>query len=172
MTTRPLDRERRDRYTLELLCRDGGQPPLTAFLALAVNVTDANDHTPVFSQTTYTASVLENSYVGASIVQVNATDGDVGDNAAVTYWLMTSSSVGGAAEGVDGQLEIDHVTGVVAARTALDHERTKQIRYNVLAVDGGTPPKTGRLPRFVGANSSPSKFLHLPVFIYIYSIGF
>jgi len=38
--------------------------------SLEVLVGDVNDHAPVFSQQTYKASMLENNYIGVSVLQV------------------------------------------------------------------------------------------------------
>ena len=87
VTAAPLDRERRDLYTLVLRCEDGltGPAPSTsrghehAHIAtprhvtettLRVTVTDVNDHAPVFSALTYRGSVTENNHIGAFVLQV------------------------------------------------------------------------------------------------------
>jgi len=39
--------------------------------SLQVNVVDVNDNSPVFSQTSYQGSIIENNYVGLSVLQVS-----------------------------------------------------------------------------------------------------
>lgn len=48
-----------------------------------VNISDANNNSPVFDNTPYTASVSENVPVGFTVLVVAATDNDVGQNAQV-----------------------------------------------------------------------------------------
>jgi len=50
VTSSPLDREQRDEYRLEVVCRDGGVPALSRSRELVVRVTDANDHAPQFER--------------------------------------------------------------------------------------------------------------------------
>ena len=52
-----------------------------------INVSDANTYPPVFETTPYSASVFEDAPIGTTVLVVLASDGDVGDNARVTYSL-------------------------------------------------------------------------------------
>jgi len=65
-----LDRERVAQYPLTVRCRDSGTEPRTTDLALVVNVLDVNDNSPVFSSQTYRGTLIENNYIGMSILQV------------------------------------------------------------------------------------------------------
>ena len=71
-----VDFERSKEYFLTIQARDGGSPPLSNHATVNVTIMDANDNSPIFTQLSYTASINENSPVGASIVSLTATDLD------------------------------------------------------------------------------------------------
>jgi hypothetical protein len=50
-TRQPLDRERQSEYTLVVVVRDEGMPPQQASSVLRVQVTDVDDHKPMFLRT-------------------------------------------------------------------------------------------------------------------------
>lgn len=52
---------------------------------MIVRVTDINDNSPVFTQRSYVADLIENNYIGLVVLYVNATDEDIGPNADVVY---------------------------------------------------------------------------------------
>ena len=65
-----------------------GSPMLMASASVDVTVLDVNESPPEFSAANYTASVNENTDVGYSLIQVSATDPDLGSNAIVSYSLI------------------------------------------------------------------------------------
>lgn len=71
-----LDRERTAHYALKIRCQDGGggrgrqRASRVTEKSLQVHVTDMNDNAPVFSKQTYRGSITENSFIGASVLQV------------------------------------------------------------------------------------------------------
>jgi len=77
VTAAILDRERTAHYLLKIRCQDGGgvsgrgqRASRVTEKALQVHVTDINDNAPVFSKQTYRGSIIENSFIGASVLQV------------------------------------------------------------------------------------------------------
>jgi len=52
-----------------------------------------NDNPPIFDQDTYTATLVENTPAGTTVVTVNATDADIGANAEVIYVLLSDPSL-------------------------------------------------------------------------------
>ena len=115
------------------MCKDSGKEPQVSVKHLQVMVGDENDNTPVFAESSYHASIIENNYQGKSIVQVNATDGDTGDNADIRYSLSNE---------VKGLLNVDPHTGVITAANSIDREQTPEIRFAVIARDQGKPAKS------------------------------
>ena len=137
VTTRLLDRERQSAYTLDIVCQDNGRPPLWAQMALRIEVADVNDNSPRFLQGSYSAELLENNYLGASIVQVSAVDTDTSNNSMILYRLEDSE--------YSRYVSVDKLTGLVSAKSSFDHEQTPQLKFNVLATDRGAQPRTGEL---------------------------
>ncbi|XP_004391225.1 protocadherin beta-13-like, partial [Trichechus manatus latirostris] len=87
-TDRPLDRESRSEYNVTITVTDLGTPRLKTQLSVTVLVSDVNDNTPTFFQSSYTLFVRENNSPALHIGSVNATDRDSGTNAQVTYSLL------------------------------------------------------------------------------------
>ena len=54
----------------------GGQPSLSSYVHVIINITDVNDHPPIFSQSNYTINIDENTKIGSNILTVTATDND------------------------------------------------------------------------------------------------
>lgn len=61
---------------------------------VTVKITDNNDHSPEFLQSSYVASVPVATDVGTSILTVSATDEDGGDNGKVTYAFVVNADSG------------------------------------------------------------------------------
>jgi len=74
LTTRPLDRERTPYYSLQVRCRDDGDEPRVTETSVQVDVIDVNDNSPVFTAQTYRGTLVENNYIGASVLQASITD--------------------------------------------------------------------------------------------------
>lgn len=77
ITAAVLDRERTAHYSLKIRCQDGGgvggrgrRASRVTEKSLQVHVTDMNDNAPLFSKQTYRGSITENSFIGASVLQV------------------------------------------------------------------------------------------------------
>ena len=85
-----LDREIEAQYRLILTAVDSGdsssrRSPKTGTSTIIVNVMDSNDNKPRFLQTQYDVSIPENIPTGSTILQVQATDKDVGPNGQIEY---------------------------------------------------------------------------------------
>ena len=87
-----LDRERMDMYSFQVIATDGGDPPLSASTLLTVNITDCNDHTPVCPASVATFTVDENTLEGVAVGSFLATDGDIGNNAQLTFSIVSGNS--------------------------------------------------------------------------------
>ena len=75
-----IDHERAKEYFLTVQAKDGGSPPLSNHATVNITVMDANDNPPVFTQSSYSATINEKSSVGKEVVAVTATDLDKGSN--------------------------------------------------------------------------------------------
>ncbi|XP_077333796.1 protocadherin-7 isoform X6 [Lithobates pipiens] len=133
-----LDREQRDSYELTLRVRDGGEQPRSSQSILRVLITDVNDNSPRFEKSVYEADLAENSAPGTPILQLKATDYDVGVNGQIEYVF------GAATESVRRLLRLDENSGWLSVMHRIDREEVNQLRFTVMARDRGQPPKTDK----------------------------
>uniref|UniRef100_A0A8B9J1D2 Protocadherin Fat 4 n=1 Tax=Amazona collaria TaxID=241587 RepID=A0A8B9J1D2_9PSIT len=162
-----LDREATPTYQLLVQVEDKGEPRRRGYLQVNVTVQDINDNPPIFSQTLYQARVPEDAPVGASVLQVTATDADEGTNADIRYRLEGGDG-GGGGEGAGGlPFEVDPESGVIRIRERLDYEMRQQYSLTVQALDRGVPSLSGRaeaLIRLLDVNDNEPrvKFRYFP----------
>uniref|UniRef100_A0A3B3YH10 Cadherin domain-containing protein n=1 Tax=Poecilia mexicana TaxID=48701 RepID=A0A3B3YH10_9TELE len=133
-----LDREQKDSYELVLKVRDGGNPPRSSQALLRVSITDVNDNSPQFERSTYEAEMTENAPPGTPVLQVRASDWDIGVNGQVEYVF------GAATENVRRLLRLDEATGWLSVLHRIDREEVAQLKFTVMARDRGQPPRTDR----------------------------
>ncbi|CAI5653205.1 unnamed protein product [Oreochromis niloticus] len=126
ITTGKFDYERKDRYEFDVMANHG-----EAETHIVVEITDENDNSPQFTQTSYQATLDENSPVGSSVLKVAASDKDKGKNGFVTYTIANSGPL---------PFTIDPFTGIISTSEHLDYELMKR-RYHlrVWASDSGGP---------------------------------
>ncbi|XP_035983166.1 protocadherin gamma-A11 isoform X18 [Fundulus heteroclitus] len=132
---KPLDREAARSHRLLLTAVDGGKPARSGTMGIVINVLDVNDNMPVFARDLYTAELNENSPVGTTIIQVNATDQDEGLNGEVVYSFGNN---------VNNKLrklfEIDAITGAIIVKGLLDYEAKDRYEIDITASDKGPVP--------------------------------
>ncbi|XP_057164478.1 cadherin-23 [Ursus arctos] len=130
---RPLDREELDHYILKVVASDRGSPPRKKDHILQVTVLDVNDNPPVIeSPFGYNVSVNENVGGGTAVVQVRATDRDVGINSVLSYYITEGNE--------DMTFRMDRISGEIATRPAPpDRERQGFYHLVVTVEDEGTP---------------------------------
>ncbi|KAL3973011.1 small nuclear ribonucleoprotein F [Sarotherodon galilaeus] len=132
-----LDREKQSVITLTLTAIDGGTPAKSGSMTIIVHVLDSNDNPPVFSQRLYKARVYENVKIGTSIITLNATDLDEGQNGKVIY---SFSEVGQGKQ--TNSFVIDGKTGTVTNKRNIDYEESNAFELRVQASDGASSPLT------------------------------
>ncbi|XP_037403050.1 protocadherin beta-16-like isoform X22 [Pygocentrus nattereri] len=125
-----LDREQEQEVRLMLTAIDGGNPPRSASIVIHVTVLDANDNSPVFSQTVYKVSLREDSPVGTTVTTMSATDADEGANGQVTY------EFGHMSGDVLKLFTLDSQTGCLILSGNLDYEKQTMYELNIEAKDG------------------------------------
>lgn len=69
-----------DIHQVIIRATDLGIPRLSSTILVSVIVQDINDNDPQFELPYYKASILENSPINVSIIQVRATDRDANEN--------------------------------------------------------------------------------------------
>uniref|UniRef100_A0A671N785 Protocadherin Fat 1-like n=1 Tax=Sinocyclocheilus anshuiensis TaxID=1608454 RepID=A0A671N785_9TELE len=122
---KPLDREEKDNYLLNITATDG---TFTAKAVVEVKVLDANDNSPICEKSFYMESVPEDSPAGRLILQVSATDADIRSNAQISYELLGAGSE---------HFSIDSETGELKTLLPLDREEEEAHKMKVRALDGG-----------------------------------
>ncbi|XP_053063245.1 cadherin-23 isoform X2 [Acinonyx jubatus] len=130
---RPLDREQLDHYILKVVASDRGTPPRKKDHILQVTILDVNDNPPVIeSPLGYNVSVNENVGGGTAVVQVRATDRDIGINSVLSYYITEGNE--------DMTFRMDRISGEIATRPAPpDRERQGFYHLAVTVEDEGTP---------------------------------
>uniref|UniRef100_A0A3B1K8T6 Cadherin domain-containing protein n=1 Tax=Astyanax mexicanus TaxID=7994 RepID=A0A3B1K8T6_ASTMX len=125
-----LDREHQRELTLILTALDGGTPSRSGTVVIHVTVLDANDNTPVFSQSVYQVSLPENIPLDSNVVTVSATDEDDGQNGEITY------SLGHISEEGKRIFFLNRKTGEITVTGQIDYEEESLYELRVLAKDG------------------------------------
>ncbi|XP_076411163.1 protocadherin beta-14 isoform X1 [Peromyscus maniculatus bairdii] len=136
VTEGALDRESRAEYNITITVTDMGTPRLTTQHTITVQVSDINDNTPVFTQTSYTLFVQENNSPALHIGTISATDSDSGSNAHIIYSLLPTHDPQLA---LDSLISINADNGQLFALRALDYEALQAFEFHVGATDQGSP---------------------------------
>ncbi|XP_026577443.1 protocadherin-16 [Pseudonaja textilis] len=130
---RALDREEVSQHNLTVVATDHGSPRHSTTQLLLVQVLDVNDETPTFEKSVYEGQVAENLPAGVPVLQLHATDQDLGSNGQVTYGGITGDD-----------FTIDPHTGLISTLGPLDHEERAEHLLTVYAQDGGLPPRQAK----------------------------
>ncbi|KAJ8275586.1 hypothetical protein COCON_G00073380, partial [Conger conger] len=130
-TTKTLDREAQDRYTVTVYAKDGGLPPNFSKATVRIEVLDENDNAPVFSRTLHSLEVPENQEPVA-LFTLRATDQDAGDSGKVEYRITAGDAA--------GDFLLDSSTGQLSTARSLDRESRAGYTLTVVAQDRGPAP--------------------------------
>ncbi|XP_041800723.1 protocadherin alpha-8-like [Chelmon rostratus] len=130
-----LDREEVSHYEITIKATDCGEPSLSTYKTLSIQISDVNDNSPHFQQNPLQFYLVENNVAGASIFSVSATDNDVNDNAAISYHVVR----GGRESDATSFLNINTDNGQISALKSFDFEAVKTFQFQVVATDSGTP---------------------------------
>ncbi|XP_078405870.1 cadherin-related family member 2-like [Cetorhinus maximus] len=154
----PIDREDMEpsldgQIILIVKAYDLGVPSLSTTVNVTINVEDENDNSPVFTESVYNASVMENT-LGAFVTLVKASDNDATEiNYRVIYRIETGS------------------TGTFLIRTMLINKTyPKQYQGNItvdptIALDYDKGPKFYTLGVSASDSGFPSKSAHATVYV-------
>nr|CAD7588330.1 unnamed protein product [Timema genevievae] len=113
-----------------------------------ISVRDVNNNQPVFTRESYVASIQEDTPVGTSVEQTQATDADSGVNADLSYVIQ---------KGGYEDFSIDNETGLVKVASNLDYDRRNIYNIEIIAVDHGIPSLTGTTTLTVNIVNSNDK---------------
>ncbi|XP_072768481.1 protocadherin beta-16-like [Nerophis lumbriciformis] len=126
-----LDREQQEQISLLLTAFDGGQPRRSGTMQINVHVLDVNDNAPVFTKSSYKATISENAPKGTSVITVSASDKDSGSNGKISYLLSKHKLR------LSDLFQINSATGEVILTGDIDYERAKLLEIDIEAVDNG-----------------------------------
>ncbi|KAM4036095.1 protocadherin gamma-B2-like isoform 50-T50 [Anomaloglossus baeobatrachus] len=126
-----LDREKQQKYELILKASDGGKPIKTGTAIIKIDVQDANDNYPVFSQKNYKICLNEDFPIGYVALHLNASDKDEGSNAEISF------SFSHIPESAKQVFTIDSQTGIIKTIGHLDYETAQTYEMTIEAADGG-----------------------------------
>lgn len=142
-TAAPLDREKNERYTLNIGASDQGIPPQSTVVFVTIHVLDVNDNAPRFVNNSFFVNVPEKQAVGTVVTTVTAKDKDAGNNGRVRYTID---------QGNGGKVfEINVTSGVIILHKPLDFEKRNKYQLRIVARDQG--------------QNSQSSFLYVTVFV-------
>ncbi|CAH1803297.1 unnamed protein product, partial [Owenia fusiformis] len=121
-----LDYEIRQNYNLMIEVSDSEHVESTELMVL---VQDINDSPPEFSQQSYQVTIPELTSKDYSLITVNATDRDSGENARITYSMLPQ----------DGFF-VNSLTGTIYTNKTIVYDATQPtVHLVVTARDHGTP---------------------------------
>ncbi|XP_076174537.1 dachsous cadherin-related 1 [Ptiloglossa arizonensis] len=124
------------KHVLTVVAKTTGSDPLEAYVKVVVRVSDVNDNPPVFTQTQYSATVLEANVKGDFVVKLSASDADQGMNSRILYHIVDGNP--------DNAFTISPpYSGVVRTNIVLDREIREKYRLTIIATDQGNPQLTG-----------------------------
>lgn len=148
-----LDRELISEHILIVIVKDHGTPAKRNYAKIIITVHDHNDHAPEFTTKMIQGKVFETSAVGSSVVSVYATDRDIGDNARITYSIVSGN--------IGNVFSIDPDMGVISAVKEFDINTLPEYMIQVKATDHGKPSLYAQIPvqiMVVMADNAPPKF--------------
>ncbi|NXD29684.1 CAD19 protein, partial [Spelaeornis formosus] len=127
-----MDRETKDQYLVIIQAKDMvGQPgALSATATVTINLSDINDNPPKFQQRLYYMSVSEEAPVGTTIGKVFAEDSDIGDNAAMDYFVEADSS-----DAFNIITNNDTQEGIILLKKTVDYESKRRHSIQIKAVN-------------------------------------
>ncbi|XP_054647598.1 protocadherin alpha-6-like isoform X30 [Dunckerocampus dactyliophorus] len=135
ITKEYLDREEESQYEINIKATDCGEPPLSTFKTLNIQISDVNDNSPYFQQNPLEFYLTENNVAGNSIFSVSAIDKDLNDNAVISYHIVRE----GRHNDIMSMLNINSENGRISALKTFDFETLKSFQFQVVATDGGSP---------------------------------
>ncbi|XP_042275786.1 protocadherin alpha-8-like [Thunnus maccoyii] len=132
-----LDRETAAKHKLLLTAVDGGKPAKSGTIKVNVEVLDVNDNSPTFTKDVYSVTLSENTPVGATVAQVNATDSDEGLNGEVIFLFGKEVD-----SNIMDLFGLNQETGAITVKGKIDFEDNQAYEIDIRASDKGPAPLT------------------------------
>ena len=103
-----------------------------SFAKVSINIIDVNDEIPTFISPQFEATIMETSAVGTSVLQIQAIDKDVGNNAKINYSIISGN--------MDNVFDIDKDLGFIYLSKPLNARQQSEYYLVVKGTDKGLPP--------------------------------
>ncbi|KAM4763918.1 protocadherin beta-15-like [Cyanocitta cristata] len=112
------------------------------FFRVEVALEDINDHSPVFPEERVTFDILETSEPGSRFPLEVARDLDIGSNTVQKYSISPENEYFSVSYGArnNGNKYVELVL-----EKPLDREEQAEMGFSLIAVDGGSPPRSGTI---------------------------
>ncbi|XP_037031417.1 fat-like cadherin-related tumor suppressor homolog isoform X7 [Bradysia coprophila] len=149
-----LDRELIAEHVLIVIVKDQGTPAKRNYAKVIITVHDHNDHAPEFTSKIVEGKVYETAAVGSSVAQMYAIDRDIGENAKITYSIVSGN--------IGNVFSIEPDMGVISVAKGLDINTLPEYMIQVKAMDNGKPALYSQIPvhiMVVMADNAPPRFL-------------
>ncbi|XP_063024576.1 protocadherin beta-15-like [Melospiza melodia melodia] len=132
------------------------------FFRVEVTVKDINDNSPVFREDRVSFRIPETSDLGSRFPLEVARDLDIGRNTVQGYNISPENEYFSVSYGSQSSTE-KYVELIL--EKALDREEQAEMGFHVIAVDGGSPPRSGNIEISIiilDANDNAPKFMQEP----------
>ena len=127
-TNSDIDYEQTNEFVFKVTAIDMGIPHMIGTAEVNITILDINDNAPVFSNSMYTSSILENADRGSVVIIVDAFDLDSGTNAKLNFSIQGNTP-----------FLINSTTGLIFLEFNIDYETTQEYSFLVTVTDqGGT----------------------------------
>lgn len=150
-----LDRELISEHVLIVIVKDQGTPAKRNYAKVIITVHDHNDNAPFFELSKIVeGKVYETAAIGSSVAQMYAIDRDIGENAKITYSIVSGN--------IGNVFSIEPDMGVISVAKALDINTLPEYMIQVKATDNGKPALYSQIPvhiMVVMADNAPPRFL-------------
>ncbi|XP_077869337.1 cadherin-23-like [Saccoglossus kowalevskii] len=125
-----LDRENVSSYQLVVTAydRDAQNGSRSSSAPITILVNDVNDNSPMFQNTFFNFTVMEDTDVGNIIGHAIAEDVDIGINSRLTYTVVS---------GGEGKFDVNSESGAIFILSQLDREETARYVLNMSVSDSG-----------------------------------
>uniref|UniRef100_A0A8C9WMA7 Protocadherin-16 n=1 Tax=Scleropages formosus TaxID=113540 RepID=A0A8C9WMA7_SCLFO len=126
--------------------KDGGTPALTSITTVLIHLLDVNDHTPAFHQSEYKATVSEDGLPGATILTLEAIDGDLSRENCGFDFAIASGNMGNAFQIESSVRYLEgrgfQTVGTLILVEQLDFEAAHHYNLTIVVSDRGVPQRS------------------------------
>ena len=116
-------------YALPVICFDVNTPEMRSFGVVTINVIFNNLYQPSFEFQNYHTSISERASIGDVVLQVTATDRDVGIFGQVSYSILDGN--------YNNHFFINGSSGEIKILLDLDREQISMFNLTIATIDGG-----------------------------------